>query len=345
MSQSGPQLPHQLLHAPEFAMLHLPTSTTIDRASDLANEHLDLEPLCTVSEAVSERPVVHTTGKSSSTNLKKAWKKPIDKPKRPLSAYNIFFKHEREKIITGDNDVNLEDVLFRVKHTLKPTKRRHRKSHGMIGFAQLAKTIAEKWKVLDRTEKAVYEAKAAIEKGKYSEQLDEWERLREEKLKEDKHLSPLEPTSLVFEDDDESPIFSLSSWDKPTSCNFRPCHDTLSSLLTVSNSQMHLLNQKSHPIDVRDYLSMTQQTLDMARATLAYPLFASLPVQSNIHTVPDHHGLGLSPCNNLSSYYSLQVMSDSSQKGSSTANVPYQGDYNDYSGHCIYAQESPSEFL
>jgi hypothetical protein len=191
-------------------MLHLPTSTTIiDRASDLANEHLDLEPLCTVSEAVSERPVVHTTGKSSSTNLKKAWKKPIDKPKRPLSAYNIFFKHEREKIITGDNDVNLEDVLFRVKHTLKPTKRRHRKSHGMIGFAQLAKTIPEKWKVLRSYRKAVYEAKAAIEKGKYSEQLDEWERLREEKLKEDKHLSPLEPTSLVFEDDDEKSPYSL----------------------------------------------------------------------------------------------------------------------------------------
>lgn len=327
-------------------MLHLPTViTSIDEQSDLANDHLDLEPLCAASDTVTERPVVHTGGKSSSINLKKAWKKPVDKPKRPLSAYNIFFKHEREKIITGDDDVNLEDMLFRVKNTGKPTKRRHRKSHGMIGFAQLAKTIAEKWKVLDQTEKAVYEAKAAIEKGKYSEQLDEWERLREEKLKEDQHKSPLESTSLVLDDYDESAMFSLSSWDKPMSCKFRPRHDTLSSLLTVSNNQMHLLNQKSLSVDFRDYLSMTQQTLDMARATLAYPLFASLPVQPNVQTVPDHYGLGASPCNNVSTYYSLQVMGDSSPQGSATANVPYQCEYNDYSGHFMYAQETPSEFL
>ena len=50
----------------------------------------------------------------------------VPKPKRPLSGYNIFFHHERQKIL--DQTPTREEG--------KP-----RRSHGKIGFADLGKNI------------------------------------------------------------------------------------------------------------------------------------------------------------------------------------------------------------
>ena len=102
---------------------------------------------------------------------KRSWKKPKDKPKRPLSAYNLFFQSERQKLIALLPDVaNLEEYGL----TERERKAKHRKMHGKIGFAELARNIANKWNNLDDTEKATFEACARTEKEKYQEELDKW---------------------------------------------------------------------------------------------------------------------------------------------------------------------------
>mmetsp|Transcript_7491 Transcript_7491/g.17153 ORF Transcript_7491/g.17153 Transcript_7491/m.17153 type:complete len:386 (-) Transcript_7491:261-1418(-) len=232
--------------------------------------------------AMMTKPGVH---KAKST-LKKSWRKPKDKPKRPLSAYNLFFQHEREKIISCNPDATLEETLIKISSTPKPKKRRHRKSHGKIGFADLARTIAEKWKTLAPEGRSIYETKAAQEKQRYKKELEEWSKAREQKAKEDEKKSPLElaRVEVVYdEQQQQSPLdprnaVTLRAVEKAkvaaaAAAAAHP-HDSLSSII-LRNAHM---SGQAHSGELRDYLKMTQQTIDMARASLSLPLFANLGV-------------------------------------------------------------------
>jgi hypothetical protein len=94
-----------------------------------------------------------STGAESSEMVEKP------KPKRPLSAYNIFFKHERERM--------LADAPTRPQG--KP-----RRSHGKIGFADLARSIASKWNSMDADTRARYNELAADDKRRYTREMAEW---------------------------------------------------------------------------------------------------------------------------------------------------------------------------
>ena len=108
------------------------------------------------------------------------WKKPPDMPRRPLSAYNIFFRHEREKILRE------KGVLADGSST--PTGESDEKSIGDspdkgkgIGFANLARTIAAKWKELQPEVKEPFEKEAAVEKERYNQQMVVWRAQQEQK--------------------------------------------------------------------------------------------------------------------------------------------------------------------
>jgi hypothetical protein len=135
----------------------------------------------------SDLPPSLSFSSSSSINSKTSMTDESTKPKRPLSAYNLFFQLERERLIAGTSntpitaeDVERVAVARRIVDELpeKP-KRKHRKSHGKISFAELARAIANKWKVLDSGSKNLLVERAASEKTRFLRELEEWTKQNE----------------------------------------------------------------------------------------------------------------------------------------------------------------------
>lgn len=106
-----------------------------------------------------------------------------DMPRRPLSAYNLFFRSERRKLIAKACKTPEEAARFQVQSDKK--KRPHTRTHG-IGFAKMARQIAKNWKSLDAPTRALYEEGAKKDKLRYQRELDDW---RNAKKAEESSLS------------------------------------------------------------------------------------------------------------------------------------------------------------
>ena len=121
-------------------------------------------------------------------------KKPKDKPKRPLSAYNIFFKEERNRILKGEKEAaeggdvpsNISvnealDTSTKSEVSIDPDDAKSKsdsdkdKSKKKIGFESLAKLIGRRWQELDAESMAVYKSKASVDMERYKKEMEVWE--------------------------------------------------------------------------------------------------------------------------------------------------------------------------
>lgn len=119
-----------------------------------------LEPVFSSPLRLEQKPA---PVKKPANEKKWRWKKPKDRPKRPLSAYNIFFRNERQSMM----DIKLQCCA-------EPTDKN-------LGFAGLAKHVSTKWKTLDQPTKSTFEKLAAVEKQKYFVSLDQWKKEKDNK--------------------------------------------------------------------------------------------------------------------------------------------------------------------
>mmetsp|Transcript_20539 Transcript_20539/g.38435 ORF Transcript_20539/g.38435 Transcript_20539/m.38435 type:complete len:406 (-) Transcript_20539:131-1348(-) len=131
-----------------------------------------------LNDAVAEKPTKPDSNSKQTEEKKKRrkkkWKKPKDKPNRPLSAYNLFFASERAKML-GDKAPTPEQEALK--------KRIHCRVHGVVGFGEMARTIGAKWKALEPEKKKVFEDMARKEKDRYQVELATWKLAQKNKSK------------------------------------------------------------------------------------------------------------------------------------------------------------------
>ena len=144
-------------------------------------------------------------------------KKPKNKPKRPLSAYNIFFKDERAKILANIPDKTEEEEGDGEEKAVKKEegedgksgdenaeggdtgdkkkssgKKRKRVPHGKIGFESLAKIVGQRWKELPPDELEQYKKRAEEDMKRYRKEMEAYVQKQREGLEQSReHLEKL----------------------------------------------------------------------------------------------------------------------------------------------------------
>ena len=126
-----------------------------------------------------EEPGGAETAKASGYNSDESEALPL-KPVRPLSAYNLFFRHERARMLGIDPPSQTSNTARDQSSGGKRVRRPHRKTHGKVGFIDLARTMSKKWSDADKATRRHFEALAAEEMKKYKKAKKEFHKNLEE---------------------------------------------------------------------------------------------------------------------------------------------------------------------
>lgn len=122
-------------------------------------------------------------------------KKPKDKPKRPLSAYNFFFKEEREKIL---KIVMAEDPFSEEIQKEKESDEyldeeaigRLKKEGGKVSFEEMGKLIGSRWKNIDPDRLGKFSELASEDTERYKEEMAAYNGRQEAKMRSEAMKPP-----------------------------------------------------------------------------------------------------------------------------------------------------------
>jgi len=121
-------------------------------------------------------------------------KKPKDKPKRPLSAYNFFFKEEREKIlkvVLAEDPEKVENDPDSADHINEEMMTRLKKEGGKVSFEEMGKLIGQRWKNIDPDRLAKYSEMAAEDTERYKKDMQAYNSRQEAKMRSEALKPPV----------------------------------------------------------------------------------------------------------------------------------------------------------
>lgn len=113
-------------------------------------------------------------------------KKPKDKPKRPLSAYNFFFKEEREKIlkiVVAEDPAKVENDPKSDDYISDDLLNRLKKEGGKVSFEEMGKLIGQRWKNIDPDRLQKYSDKAQDDTERYKKEMQAYNGRQEAKMR------------------------------------------------------------------------------------------------------------------------------------------------------------------
>ena len=120
------------------------------------------------------------------SNKRPTKKKPKDKPKRPLSAYNFFFKEEREKIlkvVLSDEPTDTFNEPDSEDYIDDKTLGRLRKEGGKVSFEEMGKLIGQRWKNLQPDRLTKFSELAAEDTDRYKKEMQGYNGRQEAKMR------------------------------------------------------------------------------------------------------------------------------------------------------------------